>query len=41
MALRLCKKSVEKTVLSKAVQCPYCGNPMEQHEEESSVKSIM
>ena len=33
MALRLCKKC-RKTVLSKAVQCPYCGNPMEQHEEE-------
>ena len=33
MALKLCKKC-RKKVLSKAVQCPYCGSPMEQHEEE-------
>ena len=33
MALRLCNKC-RKKIMSKAVQCPYCGNLMEQHEEE-------
>lgn len=33
MALKLCRKC-RKKILSKAVQCPYCGCPSEQHEEE-------
>ncbi len=33
MALRLCKKC-RKKILSKAIQCPYCGCPVEQYDEE-------